>query len=323
MEECFMFRTEICEIFGIDYPIILGGMVWIGRSELASAVSEAGGLGLLAAGGMTVQEIEEEITAIQQKTSKPFGVNIPLMRPDAEDMIDVSIKGGATVITTSAGSPKRFTQRIKDRGCTVMHVVSSVSFAQKSAEAGVDVVVAEGFEAGGHNGFDEITTMALVPQIVDAVDVPVVAAGGISDGRGFVAALSLGARGVQVGTRFVVTPESAAHPRFKAAIIGVADDGTTITGRTAGGPTRCIKNRLTEMIHEAERRNASREELLEMIGEGRSALASVEGNIDDGSVYCGQIGGLIRDMKSVRAVIEDMIEEARHIIESFKPLISA
>ena len=318
-----MFKTEICEMFDIEYPIILGGMVWIGGSELAAAVSEAGGLGLLAAGGMTISEIEEEIAQIKQKTAKPFGVNIPLMRPDAEEMIEVSVKGGAAVVTTSAGSPKRFTRKIKDRGCRVMHVVSSVAFAKNCAEAGVDVVIAEGFEAGGHNGFDEIATMALVPQVVDAVDVPVVAAGGISDGRGFVAALALGARGVQVGTRFVATPESAAHPSFKAAIVGVPDNGTTITGRTAGGPTRCIKNRLTEMIHEAERRDASKEELFELIGEGRSALASVEGNIDEGSVYCGQIGGLITEIKGVREIIADMLKEAKNIIESFKPLISA
>jgi enoyl-[acyl-carrier protein] reductase II len=322
MEEYFMFKTEICEMFGIEYPVILGGMVWIGKSELTAAVSEAGGLGLLAAGGMTIAEIEEEIALIKQKTAKPFGVNIPLMRPDAEEMIEVSVKGGAAVITTSAGSPKRFTQKIQDSGCRVMHVVSSVAFARNSAEAGVDVIVAEGFEAGGHNGFDEIATMALVPQVVDAVDVPVVAAGGISDGRGFVAALALGARGVQVGTRFVATTESAAHPNFKSAIIEVPDNGTTITGRTAGGPTRCIKNRLTEMIHEAERRDASKQELLEMIGEGRSALASINGDIEDGSVYCGQIGGLIREIKSVQEVIDDLIEEARKVVESFRAFIT-
>jgi len=316
-----MFKTEICELFGIEYPILLGGMVWIGRAALAAAVSEAGGLGLLAAGGMTLEEIEGDIREIKKHTKKPFGVNIPLMRPDAAEMIDVSISGGASVISTSAGSPKRFTGMIKDRGCRAIHVVSSVPFAEKSAEAGVDAIVAEGFEAGGHNGFDEIATMALLPQVVDAVDVPVIAAGGIADGRGFVAALSLGARGVQMGTRFVATHESAAHQNFKDAVLNVTDSGTTITGR-AIGPTRGIKNRLTEKIHDAERRNVSREELLDLIGEGRSAMASVNGDVEEGSVYCGQIGGMIKEIKSVQDVIDDIIAEARDVVDSVKMLIA-
>lgn len=315
-----MFKTEICELFGIEYPILLGGMVWIGRAELVAAVSDAGGLGLLAAGGMTLEEIESDIKEIKKGTKKPFGVNIPLMRPDAAEMIDVSISGGASVISTSAGSPKRFTGMIKDRGCKVIHVVSSVPFAEKSVEAGVDAIVAEGFEAGGHNGFDEITTMALLPQVVDAVDVPVIAAGGIADGRGFVAALSLGAKGVQMGTRFVATHESAAHQNFKNAVLNVTDSGTTITGR-AIGPTRCIKNKLSEMIHDAERKNVSQEELMELIGEGRSALASVNGDIEEGSVYCGQIGGMIKEIRSVQDVIDDIIAEARDVVDSFKTLI--
>ena len=199
-----------------------------------------------------------------------------------------------------------------------MHVVPSVSFADKCAAAGVDIIVAEGIEAGGHDGFDEITTMALVPQVVDRVNVPVVAAGGIADGRGFVAALALGAQGVQMGTRFVATHESAAHPRFKEAILKVESDGTTITGRTTVGPTRGIRNRLTEMILDAEQRQASQEEIFELIGEGRSAMASLEGNIEEGSVYCGQIGGMIHELKSVREVIDDIIAEAEAIIQQWR-----
>jgi enoyl-[acyl-carrier protein] reductase II len=317
-----MFKTEICDILKIEYPIILGGMVWIGKSELAAAVSEAGGLGLLAAGGMTLEEISAEAEKVRQMTSKPFGVNVPLARPDAWDLIDRAVKGGASVVATSAGSPKKLTGQIKDLGCTVMHVVPSVSFAEKCADAGVDIVIAEGIEAGGHDGFDEITTMALIPQVVDAVTVPVVAAGGIADGRGFVAALSLGAKGVQMGTRFVATHESAAHSRFKEAILKVGADGTTLTGRTTVGPTRGIKNRLTEMILDAEKRGATQEEIFDLIGEGRSAIASIEGDIDEGSVYCGQIGGMIQEIKNVKEVIDDIIREAKAVVASLQTGIS-
>jgi len=318
-----MFRTEICDLFGIEYPIILGGMLWVGKSELVAAVSRAGGLGLLGAGGMQLREIEEEIEKVKQRTDKPFGVNIPLVRPDSEEMIDVSIKGGAKVITTSSGSPKRFTQMIKDRGCRVMHVVANVSFARKCEEAGVDVIAAEGYEAGGHNGSDEITTMAMIPQVVQAVDAPVVAAGGIADGRGFVAALALGARGVQMGTRFLATHESAAHPNVKAAVVNLSDNGTCVTGRTTIGPARAIKNRLTDMILGAEKDGTPPEKLFEMIGEGRSARACLEGDSEEGTMYCGQIGGNIREIKGAGEVIRDMIAEAARIITSLQPLVQA
>jgi enoyl-[acyl-carrier protein] reductase II len=313
-----MFKTEICDILRIEYPIILGGMVWIGKSDLAAAVSEAGGLGLLAAGGMTLEEMASESEKVRKITSKPFGVNVPLARPDAWDLITIAVKGGASVVATSAGSPKKLTGQIKDLGCTVMHVVPSVSFAEKCADAGIDIVIAEGIEAGGHDGFDEVTTMALVPQVVDAVNVPVVAAGGIADGRGFVAALSLGAQGVQIGTRFVATHESAAHPRFKEAILKVGANGTTLTGRTTVGPTRGIKNKLTDMILDAEKRGATREEIFDLVGEGRSAMASIEGNIDEGSVYCGQIGGMIKELKNVKGVIDDIIGEAEAVVRSLQ-----
>ncbi|MGC9325773.1 MAG: NAD(P)H-dependent flavin oxidoreductase [Desulfomonilia bacterium] len=318
-----MFQTEVCDILGIEYPILLGGMVWIGRAELTAAVSEAGGFGVLAAGGMSVAEIVDETRKIRAITSKPFGINIPLIRPDARELIEAGISGGVTAVSTSAGSAKTFTSLIKEKGCIAMHVVPSVTFAQKCADAGIDIIIAEGIEAGGHDGFDEITTMTLVPQVVDAVKVPVVAAGGIADGRGLIAALSLGAQGVQMGTRFAATHESAAHPRFKEAVLKVTANGTTLTGRTSVGPTRGIKNKLTEMILEAERRGASQEEIFDLIGEGRSAMASIEGNIEEGSVYCGQIGGMIREIKSVKEVIDDTIEQAQDILRTLHSLVSA
>lgn len=316
-----MFKTEVCDILGIEYPILLGGMIWVGRSELVAAVSEAGGLGLLGAGGMTIPEIEQDLEEVRQKTQKPFGVNIPLVRPDAEDLIQASIKAGASVISTSAGSPKRYTQKIKNQGVGVIHVAFNVAGARKSAEAGADVVVVEGFEAGGHNGVDEMTTMAMVPQAVRAVDVPVVAAGGICDGKGFVAALALGAKGVQMGTRFIATHESAPHPNVKNAVLSVTDNGTCITGRTLAGPTRAVRNKLTERILEAERQGTSPEDLLEMIGEGRSIKACVEGDCEEGTVYCGQIGGYVQEMKSAAEVIEETITEAKAIVTSLQSLI--
>jgi enoyl-[acyl-carrier protein] reductase II len=222
------------------------------------------------------------------------------------------------VISTSAGNPKRYAQKIKDQGCKVIHVAFNVAGARKSEEAGVDVVVVEGFEAGGHNGVDEMTTMAMVPQAVRAVDVPVVAAGGICDGKGFVAALALGAKGVQMGTRFVATHESAPHPNVKSAVLNVSDNGTCITGRTLAGPTRAVRNKLSERILEAEKQGTSPEDLLEMIGEGRSIKACVEGDCEEGTVYCGQIGGYVQEMKSAREVIEETIAEAKTIVAALQ-----
>jgi enoyl-[acyl-carrier protein] reductase II len=313
-----MFKTPLCDLFGIEYPIILGGMLWVGKADLAAAVSEAGGLGIIGAGGMRIDEIETEIALIKEKTKKPFGVNIPLVRPDSEEMINTSIENGAAIIATSAGSPKRFTRMIQDRGCRVIHVVANVKFAKKSEEAGVDALAAEGYEAGGHNGRDEITTMALIPQVSGAVQVPVIAAGGISDGRGFVAALALGAQGVQMGTRFLATHESAAHKKYKDAVIQMADDETGVTGRTTIGPTRAIKNKLTDMIIDAEKGGATPEELSELIGEGRSIKACIEGDCEEGSMYCGQIGGHIKNIKSAKQVVEDVVREAKSIIASLQ-----
>lgn len=309
-------RTEVCEVLGIEHPIILGGMLWVGKADLVAAVSEAGGLGLLGAAGMELEEIEQELERVREKTGKPFGVNVPLVRPDAEDMIRVSLEGGASVISTSSGSARRYTAKIQSRGCRVLHVAPNVSLARKCAAAGVDVIAAEGYEAGGHNGLDEITTMALVPQVVDAVDVPVVAAGGVFDGRGLAAALALGARGVQVGTRFMATTESAVHPRVKEAVVAMADDATCVTGRTTIGPSRALRNPLTGRVVEAERRGASPEELFELIGAGRSERGLAQGDLEEGSVYCGQVGGAIREIRPAGEVVRDMVAEAVRVLES-------
>ena len=316
-----MFKTSICDLFNIKYPIILGGMLWVGKADLVAAVSDAGGLGVLGAGGMTIEEITSEFKIVKNKTDKPFGVNIPLVRPDSEDMINAAIKAGAKVIVTSSGSPVKFTKMIQNQGCRVMHVVANVKFAKKSEDAGVDAIAAEGYEAGGHNGKDEITTMALIPQITEAVNIPVVAAGGIADGKGLAAALSLGAKGVQMGTRFVASNESAAHENFKDLLLTIDDIGTCITGRTTIGPTRAIKNRLTEMIEEAEGKGATSEELFEMIGEGRSIKACIEGDVEQGSMYCGQIGGKIKELKTSKQIIDDVIAEARTVIDGLSALI--
>jgi len=295
-------------------------MLWIGRSTLAAAVSEAGGLGLLGAGGMPIEEIIDECKKIREQTQKPFGINVPLVRPDSDEMITAALENGASVIATSSGSPKKYTTLIQERGGKVIHVVANVTFAQKSEDAGVDVIAAEGYEAGGHNGHDEITTMALIPQVTDAVNTPVIAAGGIADGRGFVAALALGAKGVQMGTRFLATHEAAAHENYKSSIVHLTDTGTCITGRTTVGPTRAIRNSLTDMIVKAEHEGAKPEKLFEMIGEGRSAKACIEGDCQEGSLYCGQIGGHIKELKSARDVIHDMVAEARGVAASIQAM---
>ncbi len=311
-----MFNTEICKLFNIKYPIILGGMLWIGKAELTAAVSDAGGLGLLGAGGMQLEEIKEELEKVKKLTDKPFGVNIPLVRPDSEEMINISIESGATVIATSSGSPNKFTSHIQSHGAKVIQVVSNVKFAKKSEDAGVDAIAVEGFEAGGHNGHDEITTMALVPQVSSAVKVPVIAAGGIFDGRGMIAALALGAKGIQLGTRFLATKEATVHDNYKEAVVKMGDNGTCVTGRTTIGPTRAIKNDLTSMILMAENEGKTSEELFELIGEGRSAMACLEGDTEEGSMYCGQIGGAIKEIVTVKQVVDEMIAQAVDVTKS-------
>jgi enoyl-[acyl-carrier protein] reductase II len=309
-----MFKTELCDLLGIEYPIIQGGMVWVSYNELCAAVSEAGGLGILAAGSMTPEELREEIRLVKAKTKKPFGINVPIAKPDSETLIEAAIEEGVHVISTSAGDPKRFTAMIHEAGLKVIHVSPSPTLAVKAAEAGVDAVAAEGIEAGGHDGFEEITTMALIPQVVDKLDIPVIAAGGIADSRGFIAALALGAKGVQIGTRFASTPEAMGHPRFKESILNANDTGTVITGRHIG-PTRCIRNKLTEEIIEKEKSGISPQDLLKFIGPGRSKRATTEGEVEEGTIYCGQIAGLISELKPAAEVVEEIIKGAEALLK--------
>jgi enoyl-[acyl-carrier protein] reductase II len=317
-----MFRTDLCDLLKIAYPIVQGGMVWVSYSDLCAAVSEAGGLGTLAGGSMEHDELREQIRLVKQKTKHPFGVNVPIVRPNSDALIRVAIEEGVSVISTSAGNPKRFTRMIQDAGIKVIHVSPSVSTATKAADAGVDALVVEGIEAGGHDGFEEITTMALVPQVVDTVNIPVIAAGGIADSRGFVAALALGAKGVQIGTRFAATYEAQGHPDFKSAILNVKNTGTVITGR-AIGPTRCVPNRLTAQILKAEKEGAGPKELLDLIGTGRSMRAALQGDVEEGTVYCGQIAGLIGQLKSAKEVITEIIEGAQTLARELGEASSA
>ncbi len=309
-----MFRTEICDLLGIEYPIIQGGMVWVGYSELCAAVSEAGGFGVLSGGSMTAVELKEQIIQVKEKTKKPFGVNIPIMMPWSADLVKLAVEEKLKAVFTSAGSPKKYTAGIKEAGLVAVHVSPSATLAVKAAQAGVDAVVAEGIEAGGHNGFEEITTMALVPQVAELVEVPVIAAGGIADGRGFAAALALGAKGVQLGTRFAATKEALGHPDFKKAIVEANDKATVITGRKMG-PTRCIRNKLAETIMDAEQKGATLEELFNLIGTGRSKRAAQEGEIEDGTIYCGQIAGLIKELKNAGQVVEEIISTAEILLK--------
>jgi len=312
-----MFKTKICDLLGIEYPVIQGGMVWVSYHELCSAVSEAGGLSTLAGGSMTPEELRKEIILVREKTSKPFAVNIPLIVAQAEELVRVAIDEKAPVITTSAGNPSRLTSRIHEAGLRVLHVSPSVSLAERAWRAGVDAVIAEGIEAGGHNGFEEITTLTLIPQVADRVPIPVIAAGGIADARGFVAALALGAQGVQIGTRFAATYEAHCCEKFKQAIIEATDTATVITGRSFG-PTRCIRNRLAERILEAEQRGVDPSQILNIIGRGRSRRASLEGDIEEGTLYCGQIAGLIREIKRAGEVVEEIIHAAAGLLESLE-----
>ena len=306
-------KSRVPGVLGIEHPILQGGMIWVSDAVLAAAVSEAGGLGVIGAGGMPTETVREEIAKARELTSKPFGVNVPILSPYAEGIFATAADMGVPVLTTSAGNPMTFTARAREAGMKVAHVVSNVRMARKAQEAGVDVIIAEGYEAGGHNGFDEITTMVLVPQVVDAVDVPVVAAGGIGDARGMAAAFALGAEGVQLGTRFLASLESPAHPRYQELILSSGDCSTVITGR-AFGPVRVLRNRLAETILQAEGEGMAPEKIQEMIGSGRSVKACLEGDMDEGSFMSGQVAGMIGEIKGVREIITELVEGYERII---------
>ncbi|MGI6586703.1 MAG: enoyl-[acyl-carrier-protein] reductase FabK [Gracilibacteraceae bacterium] len=312
-----MFRTSICRILGIKYPILQGGMAWVATAELAAAVSNAGGLGIIGAGNAPGDYVRSEIRKAKKLTDKPFGVNIMLLSPFVDEVTDAAYEERVPVITTGAGNPGKYIERFKKIRTKIIPVVPAVALAKKMEQEGVDAVIAEGTESGGHIG--ELTTMALVPQVVDAVKIPVIAAGGIADGRGLVSALALGAQGVQMGTIFVCASECTAHDNYKKAIIKAGDRGTVVTGKVTGHPVRIIKNKLAREFDKLEKVSASVEEF-EKLGSGRLRAAVVDGDADYGSVMAGQIAGLVKEIKPAKNIIEDIINEANEIMREIKTL---
>jgi enoyl-[acyl-carrier protein] reductase II len=300
--------NRICELFGIQYPIIQAGMVWCSGWKLASAVSNKGGLGLIGAGSMYPDVLRDHIRKCKQATSKPFGVNVPLLYQDIDLLMDILVNEGVRIVFTSAGSPAKWAPFMKEHGITHVHVVPNVKLAKKCESLGLDAVVCEGFEAGGHNGKDEITSMVLIPQVVDAVSIPVIAAGGIADGRGIAAALALGADAVQIGSRFAVTAESSAHPAFKQAVIE-SDDTATMLVMKQLVPVRLIRNAFYEKVALAERDCADTDVLKELLGRGRAKKGIFEGDLDEGELEIGQNAGLIRDLPTVSDLFDRLVDE--------------
>ena len=309
-----MGRNRVCSLFGIEYPIIQAGMVWCSGSKLASAVSNSGGLGLIGAGSMHPDTLREHILKCKNATNKPFGVNIPLMYPQIEEIMQIVIEEKVPIIFTSAGNPKTWTSRLKKEGILVAHVVSSSKFALKATEAGVDAIVAEGFEAGGHNGREETTTLTLIPQVRKATDLPLIAAGGISSGESMAAAFALGAQGVQVGTRFALTVESSASDAFKQKCITLNEGDTTISLKKVT-PVRLIKNQFYQQVQEMEDQGATAEELRTFLGKGRSKRGIFEGDLSEGELEIGQIGSDIKEIIPASMVIKDMIDNYNKTIK--------
>ena len=300
--------NRITELFGIQYPVIAGGMVWCSGWRLAAAVSNAGGLGLLGAGSMHPETLIEHIDKMNAATDKPWGINIPLMYPEIDRLIEIIIEKGVKIVFTSAGSPKKYTARFHEAGIKVAHVVSSSKFAKKCEEAGVDAVVAEGFEAGGHNGREETTTLALIPQVRDAISLPLIAAGGIGSGKAMLAAMALGAEGVQIGTLFAVSEESSASNAFKQLCVDLGEDGTMLALKKIS-PTRPIKNELFAKIAEAESRGAEADELRELLGRAASKRGIFEGDLENGELEIGQIASTIKEVKPVAQIMHELITD--------------
>ncbi len=299
--------NRITELFQIEYPLIQGGMVWCAGWELASAVSEAGGLGIIGAGSMYPEILRDQIAKCKQATSKPFAVNVPLLYPAVEEHMQSIIDLEVPIVFTSAGTPKRWTKHLQSHGIKVVHVVSSALFAAKSEAAGVDAVVAEGFEAGGHNGREETTTMCLIPSVVEAVDIPVIAAGGLYDGKSMLAAMVLGAEGVQMGSRFVTTEESSAHIAFKNAVVEAGEGATTLTLKELT-PVRMMHNELYKKLVVASQAGASQEELAEILGRGRAKKGMFEGDLVEGELEIGQISSMLTDIRPAKDVVDEIIE---------------
>lgn len=308
-----MIKTKIIELFGVEYPIIQGGMAWVAEAQLAAAVSNAGGIGLIAGGSAPAEVIRGEIRRAKELTDKPFGVNIMLMSPYAGELAQLVIEEGVAVVTTGAGNPGKYIASWKQAGIKVVPVVPSVALAKRMERAGADALVAEGCEAGGHIG--ELTTMALVPQIVDAVSIPVLAAGGIADGRGVAAALMLGAQGVQVGTRFLAAEECQIHQNYKELVLKAKDTDSAVTGRNTGHPVRQIRSKFTRRVLELEGRDADPEEF-EALTVGSLKKAVVDGNVDEGSFMAGQIAGLVSRIQPAQEIVDEMFGEAERLLKN-------
>ncbi|MCK9207712.1 MAG: nitronate monooxygenase [Salinivirgaceae bacterium] len=312
-------QNRITSLFNIQYPIIQGGMVWCSGWRLASAVSNAGGLGLLGAGSMHPEVLHEHIQKTKQATQKPFGVNVPLMYPQIEELMAIIIREKVPIVFTSAGNPELWTQKLKDVGITVVHVVSNSRFAIKSKETGVDALVAEGFEAGGHNGREETTTLCLVPQIRKAVDLPLIAAGGIGSGQAMVAMFALGAEGVQLGSRFAASVESSAHEAFKQQIV-LAKEGSTHLSLKKLAPVRLLENPFYQKVNELEQNGASAEKLKELLGKGRAKKGMFEGDLEQGELEIGQVSASIQSVQPVQTIMDELISEFNATMKSISSI---
>tara|TARA_B110000503_G_scaffold114038_1_gene171322 strand:+ start:2068 stop:3009 length:942 start_codon:yes stop_codon:yes gene_type:complete len=305
-------QQNITKLFNIQYPIVQGGMIWVSGYKLAAAVSNAGGLGLIGAGSMYPEVLRTHIQKCKKATKKPFGVNVPLLYPDIEKIMEIIIEEKVKIVFTSAGNPYTWTATLKNNGIAVVHVVSSVKFALKAEQAGVDAVVCEGFEAGGHNGREETTTFALIPMVKEQVKIPVIAAGGIGSGRGMLAAMVLGADGVQIGSRFAATDESSAHQNFKNSIVGVQEGDTQLTLKELA-PVRLIKNKFYDEVQALYLTKPTQEELKEFLGRARAKRGMFEGDLEDGELEIGQIAGLIHEIKPVKIVLKEILEEFNRV----------
>ena len=309
--------NQITQLFNIKYPIVQGGMVWVSGWKLASAVSNAGGLGLIGAGSMYPDVLREHIQKCKKATDNPFGVNIPMLYPQVDELMDIIVEEDVKIVFTSAGNPKTWTSFLKEKGITVVHVVSSVKFSIKAEAAGVDAVVCEGFEAGGHNGREETTTFTLIPMVKESITIPVIAAGGIGNGRGMLAAMVLGADGVQIGSRFAASKESSAHVNFKQKIIDVKDGDTHLTLKELA-PVRLIKNKFYQEIQELYKENPTKEELIGLLGRARAKKGIFDGDLDNGELEIGQIAGIINKISSAKDILEEIVTDFETLKKNLK-----
>ena len=315
-----MTKNKITSLFNIKYPIIQGGMIWCSGWELASAVSNSGGLGLIGSGSMYPEILEEHIQKCKKATNKPFGVNVPLLYPQTDELMEIIIREGVKIVFTSAGNPKKYTALLKDHGIVVAHVIANKKFAQKAVEAGVDAIVSEGFEAGGHNGFEETTTMVLTPMIREIVDIPIIAAGGIGSGKSMFAAMALGADGVQIGSRFAASIEASGHRNFKNAIASAQEGDTSLTLKKIV-PVRLIKNEFYNRVKLAEDTGASEDDLRELLGKGRAKMGMFEGDLNEGELEIGQVSGMIDDILPVSEIIGKLIFEFNETAKRMKEIV--